>query len=435
MSGRRLAAVALAGLALATLTGCPAGSERADRTAGPGSTTGPPSGPSSPAPRPALATDATTDLPAYGGPPAGAPASAGPLTAVRAAVDLTPATPTVFSVPEAADTTGDGRTLVALAPVDGSRLQLATVSRAGVLTGAVELPPFTSVAALHVLPDGRAVVVGDLGPVDDSAGGYGLAVVDPSTGAARTTVGVRFDPDEVVPFGRSTVSADGGRIYLFVTAIGRRHDFPEQLVAVDIGTGEVVGRRTVTDDVARVSTVPARFEAAALAPRPGGGVTLVLDASPVAARLERIPTLLEFDADLAPDGEPVRLTNLAEGAETQAVTTVGGTVFVVVEVDDGDWVLAVPDGGGAGPVLAQLDDPAHDYALVVEPAQQWALLPAVGGVRAVDLRTGVQPPPVDLGCDGRLHVRGLNGGASGAVAFGECGAVAQRTAMLWLLGP
>ena len=59
-----------------------------------------------------------------------------------------------------------------------------------------------------------------------AAGGYGLAVVDPSTGAARTTVGVRFDPDEVVPFGRSTVSADGGRVYLFVTAIGRRQEFP-----------------------------------------------------------------------------------------------------------------------------------------------------------------------------------------------------------------
>src|SRR3954447_11534696 len=155
MSGGRLAAVALAGLALATLTGCPAGSERADRTAGPGGTTGPSSGPSSPAPRPALATDATTDLPAYGGPPAGAPASAGPLTALRAAVDLTPATPAVFSVPEAADTTADGRVLVALSPVDTSPPRLATVSAGGVVTGAVDLPPFTHVADLHVLPGGR----------------------------------------------------------------------------------------------------------------------------------------------------------------------------------------------------------------------------------------------------------------------------------------
>jgi hypothetical protein len=95
----------------------------------------------------------------------------------------------------------------------------------------------------------------------------------------------------------------------------------------------------------------------------------------------------------------------------------------------------VPDGGGAGPVLAQFPDPAHDYALEVEPAQEWALLPALGGVRALDLRTGDQPPPLDLGCAGGLHVRGIVPGATGAVAFGECGAVAQRTAMLWLVGP
>src|SRR3954447_2108114 len=203
MSGGRLAAVALAGLALATLTGCPAGNDRADRTAGPGSTTGPSSGPSSPAPRPALATDATTDLPAYGGPPAGAPASAGPLSSLRAAVDLTPATPTVFSVPEAAAATPDGRVLVALSPVDSTPPRLATVSPGGMVTGAVDLPPFTHLADLDVLPAGGAVVVGELGPVDDAAGGYGVAVVDPATGAARTTVAVRFDPAQGIPFGRS----------------------------------------------------------------------------------------------------------------------------------------------------------------------------------------------------------------------------------------
>ena len=428
MTGRRLAGVALAGLVLATLTGCPATEHRAEPSAS--ATT------RAEQPRPAPATRASTDRPAYGGPPAGAPASAGPLTSLRAAVDLTPATPTVFSVPSAAAATPDGRVLVALSPVDSSPPRLATVSAGGVVTGAVDLPPFAHVADLHVLLDGRAVVVGELGPVDDAGGGYGIAVVDPGTGATRTTVAVRFDPDTVTAFGRSAVSADGSRVFVFVSAVGRRPEFPEQLVAVDVGTGQVVARRAIADDIARVSAFPAKFEAAALVPRPGGGVSLVLDASPVAARLERIPTLLPFDRDLAGDGDPVRLTDLAEGAETQAVTTTAdGTVFVVVEVRDGDWVLAVPDGGGAGPVLAQFPDPAHDYALEVEPAQEWALLPALGGVRAVDLRSGAQPAPLDLGCASGLHVRGIVPGATGAAVFGECGAVAQRTAMLWLVGP
>src|SRR3954469_2339291 len=250
MTGRRQAGGALAGLVLATLTGCPATGHRAAPEPTQSSASG-----SAPPARPALATRATTDRPAYGGPPTGAPASAGPLTSLRAAVDLTPASPTVFSVPDAAAATPDGRVVVALTPVDSSPPRLATVTADGVVTGAVDLPPFLRISDLHVLPDGRAVVVGELGPVDDAAGGDGGAAVEPATGAARTTLAVRFDPAAVTPFGRSTVSADGRRAFLFVTAVGRRQGFPEQLVAIDVGTGQVVGRRAVTDDIARVSVL------------------------------------------------------------------------------------------------------------------------------------------------------------------------------------
>src|SRR4051812_7817753 len=89
MTGRRLAGIALAGLVLATLTGCPPTGHRTAPEPASASARG-----SEPGPRPALATRASTDRPAYGGPPAGAPASAGPLTSLRAGVDLTPATPT-----------------------------------------------------------------------------------------------------------------------------------------------------------------------------------------------------------------------------------------------------------------------------------------------------------------------------------------------------
>src|SRR3954454_20225681 len=222
MTGPRLAAIALAGVLLATLTGCPATPDRAATE---------PTNDSATAPRPALDTDATTDLPAYAGPPAGAPASAGPLTTLRATVDLTPATPTVFSVPGAAAATPDGRVLVVLSPVDHTAPRLATVGPTGdtlAVTGAVPLPPFESVAGLDVLPDGRAAVLGELPPAGGRPGGGGgagvggvpgalrpadaapagcaVAVVDPATGAARTTVAVPFDPHDVDGIGRSALS-------------------------------------------------------------------------------------------------------------------------------------------------------------------------------------------------------------------------------------
>ena len=134
---------------------------------------------------------------------------------------------------------------------------------------------------------------------------------------------------------------------------------------------------------------------AGLVARPDGGATLVFDASPTEVAEQRIPTLLTYDAGLRPVGGPVRATGLAEGAETQSVSGgVDGTVFLLVAVDDGAWVLGVPDGGGAGPLLAQLEDRIYSYALVVEPAQVWAVIPAPTGAAAVDLTTGELRGPV-----------------------------------------
>ena len=167
-----------------------------------------------------------------------------------------------------------------------------------------------------------------------------------------------------------------------------------------------------------------------------GGVTLVLDATADVTRPERIPTLLTYDVLLHPVGGPVRVTSLSEGAQTQAVAAgADGTTFLVVEVIDGAWILAVPPGGGAGPVLAQLDDD-YDYALVVEPAQVWGLLPALDGARAVDLTTGQVGNSVNVGCP-RQIVRGMVPGTDGAGALliGECNSPRTRTQMLWIVGP
>ncbi|MGZ4509640.1 MAG: hypothetical protein ACXVX0_20545, partial [Blastococcus sp.] len=140
---------------------------------------------------------------------------------------------------------------------------------------------------------------------------------------------------------------------------------------------------------------------------------------------------------LRPAGDPVRVTSAAEAAQTEAVAGgVDGTVFLVVKVPGGAWILAVPDAGGAGPVLVQLADTSYDYALLVEPAQVWGLLPAQVGARAVDLTRGTVSAPVDVRCPG-LDVRAMfpGSGGVGALLVGECNTPRTRTQMLWILRP
>jgi hypothetical protein len=94
------AALGLAGALLATASGCPPGAPRVREPS--------PSVPSSTQALPARPTDASVGLPAYAGPPADAPASAGPLTTLRAAVDLTPATVGAFWRADAVVAAPDG---------------------------------------------------------------------------------------------------------------------------------------------------------------------------------------------------------------------------------------------------------------------------------------------------------------------------------------
>jgi hypothetical protein len=132
----------------------------------------------------------------------------------------------------------------------------------------------------------------------------------------------------------------------------------------------------------------------------------------------------------------VRATGLAEGAETKSVAgAADGTVFLLVTVEDGAWVLGVPDGGGAGPLLAQLTDRIYGYALVVEPAQVWAVIPGPTGAEAIDLTTGEERGPLTVGCEPRLDVRNLYPAPDGALMIGECDTPREDTQMLWFLGP
>ena len=93
--------------------------------------------------------------------------------------------------------------------------------------------------------------------------------------------------------------------------------------------------------------------------------------------------------------------------------------------------------GGAGPVLVQLTDRIFDYALAVEPAQQWALLPGAQGLRAVDLRTGEIRGPLDVGCASGPDVRFIAPAwpSSEALVVGQCDVGSRWVEMLWIAGP
>ena len=425
---RRRRAVGLAVVAC-VLTGCPTAAEP-----GGGADS---SSRDQPLPGQPDATDAP--LPTYAGPPAGGPPSVGPLTSLRGSVDLTPAIPGYFSHAETAVGGPDGGAYVVVSPEQPgpASQQLVTVGPADggfAIIRSVPIPPLDHVVGLHLLADGTLAIAGRLQPAHDPRGGYGFAVVDPVTGAARTTTVVPYGKGAASAFGRSALGPDGRTLYLFVSVTTSTFT-RERLLAVDATTDAVLAEHDLAADVATVSQAPMRHEAAGLVARPGGGVTLVFDALPNRARPERIPTLLTFDARLEPVGGPVAVTTLAEAAETQAVAAGSdGTVFLVVEVTAGAWILAVPDAGGAGPVLVQLDDHLYDYSMTVEPAQLWALLPAFEGVRAVDLTTGEIRGPLDVGCPGQ-DIRAIYPGTDGAVLIGECNSPRTRTQVLWLVGP
>jgi hypothetical protein len=434
---RGLAVAAVSAAVLTTLTGCRIGEDPPRAAEASGSAV--PDGGRSAPPSPARQTDASTGLFVYDGPPDDAPPTSGPVTSLEAAVDLTPAAPGIFSAVEYAVAAPDGAVFVALTPVNDRRPpSLGTVERTDKGYAVTKSVPMTGVDDLwgmHLLADGTVAVTGSLRTPDGHRAGFGAAVVDPAKGTLRTTVVEPITGKLRFAFGRSALNPDGRTLYMFVSTDGLA-GWRERLVTVDLTTATVSDERDLAADVAEASDSPAGSEVAGLVPLPHGGVTLVLDASPDATRQERIPTLLTYTPWLDRVGDPVRATSLAEAAETQAVAGgIDGTTFLVVQVRDGAWVLAVPPGGGAGPVLAQLDGNSYDYALAVEPAQVWGLVPAREGARPVDLATGEVRPAVDVGCPGR-DVRGIFPGPKGvgALVIGQCNAPRTRTQMLWILG-
>ncbi|MDQ1660478.1 MAG: hypothetical protein QOJ68_458 [Blastococcus sp.] len=362
----------------------------------------------------------------------------GPLRTVQAAVDLTPAMAGRFSLAEAVVAAPRGGAYVSMAADDGSGIRrLATVGQSATglgVTRSVPMPGLESVSGLF--PSGnRVLATGRISGATPGGIGYGFELIDPASGKTRVTVVVPFPTGTTSSIGRSTLSPDGRTLYQFVS-VGRGSVADEHLLAVDVATGAIRVDRGLGADLDPISDGPVGHDAVGLVARPGGGVTLVFDATPDRFRPERIPTLLTYDAGLGPVGAAVPATSATDGAQTDAIAAASdGTVFLSIRLDSGAGIIAVPDRGGAGPVLIQLRDPHRDYALVVEPAQVWGLVPAQEGARAIDLTTGQVRAPIDLGCPGQDVRAMVPGGDGGVLLIGVCNSPRTRTQMLWVVGP
>ena len=391
MTGQRRLATSLV-VALVALTGC-----------------------TSTAPAPPRAAATTTSRPA--------PAAV-PQPSIRAAVDLSPAVAGPATVAGAASSR-DGGAYVVLQPDDGP-LVVATVDAAGALVRWTAAPALAQVFGVHLLPDGEVLVTGQLPrPSRD----YGFVAVDPVGGAARIVVAARYERGTAFSFGRSTLSADGARLYLFVaTAVAERR--LDLLVAVDPLTGSFLAGRDLFEEVRQISGLPVETHSAGLLPRPGGGVTLAFDVWEDGGDSVPDPGLLTYDADLQPVATPTRVRVPGPAADPQAAAIgADGAIHLLVQPVDGDLLVTVR--GGIAVEVVDLGGHAYDDALAIDPAGQWAVLPSASGARAVDLRTG-GIGRVDVGCASVEPVLGVEAGAgpTRALLFGRC----AEAPMLWLLG-
>jgi hypothetical protein len=282
------------------------------------------------------------------------------------------------------------------------------------------------VFGVHLLSDGEVVITGQFPrPTRD----YGFVAVDPVGGAARTVVADRYERGTAFSFGRSALSGDGTRLYLFVaTAVDIRN--LDLIVAVDPLTGAFLGGRDLFEERREISGFPVATHSSGLLPRPDGGVTLAFDAWPDGGDVIPDPGLLAYDADLEPVGTPTRLHVPAGASDIQAAAIApDGTVHLVVQPRDGDLLVTVR--GSTAVDITDLGGHSYDDELAIDPAGDWAVLPSASGARAVDLRTG-GIGRVDVGCSSVEPVSGVQTGAgpTRALLLGRCG----QAPMLWLLG-
>ena len=361
----------------------------------------------------------------------------GPPTVLLAAVDLSPAVPAGAPTATAAAAVGaaDGGAFVVLSPPDpGLPLSLATVAATGTgyaVTGSVPIPRLRPVWDVHATADGTVLVSGQF---RGERPGYGFVSVDPVSGEVRRADVIPFEEGTDLANGSSVLSPDEDTITLFLSSFvdGRQLDL---LMSADPATGRIRGGRDLSEEVDAVSESGVGPWSTWLFARPRGGVTVVFDAYPPGAGILGVPTLVGYDELLEPVGGPVALTREGTSARIRAAAAApDGTVFARVEDRHGSRLLAQAPGTSSGRELLDLGGQVDDDQLVVDPTRGWALLPAAGGARAVDLATG-GGTLVEVECAADVQQLVPGRGTSSALMLGRCITPGLDAPMLWIAGP
>lgn len=390
--------------------------------------------------------------PTYAGPPPGAPQSAHPPTRLLGEVQLAESAGEEYA--QAVAVRPGGGAYVAMTDARAERSRLLTVAAAGdeyEITGWVDLPS-GDVNDLLPLPQDRLVMIGRL---TGGEPGYGFSVVDPATGNHEDAVVLPASPDAAA-IGEAVLSPDGRTLYLHLHTFVGEEDGTFDLVAVDIATGAVVARRDLVEDLTDFTDFLPGAEVAAVLPRADGGVRLAVNARESFSCWDRsTAALLAYDAALEPDGGPVLLSAAREGFAVSGTSTgIDGTAFALLESGNAGRdarVVAVPDGGTPTPVarFGQEDD-LWAGGLVVDPAQAWAVIPSLQGIRTVgladddadgatltlDCLEGFDGDPESWHSDASPGVHWVvpNGDASTVLIVGECDTDGLPPQMLWIAG-
>ncbi|MGY1741150.1 MULTISPECIES: hypothetical protein [unclassified Blastococcus] len=339
-----------------------------------------------------LTAGCTTTIAGTAAPAGSVPATPGPLTTVTGAVGLAVED---GHVAYAIAAHPDGHHVAVLGPGTGYNTGSDQTYLGAIVPGddgapaLADLRPFPAIGErgqLAVAPDGT--IVAGTTRWDGETSRLALYVLRP--GADEPEL-LDFTGAGDAEFRDLTVSPDGDTLY-----VGYRFWFADTrsggstVAAVDLPTGEF------RDQVTASADVPGRSDVLALAPRPDGGVTALMEVGPDRDDIRSGVRLIEYDADLDRRGPSIDLGGGAENAYAFDLTvTADGTTVVPVATesptDRATSLVVVRDRA----VDETLPLPAESLPTTVvgDPSGRYVYLPLQHPdlqttLATVDLRTG-----------------------------------------------
>jgi hypothetical protein len=310
-------------------------------------------------------------------------------------------------------------------PPPGPVRRLVTVSGEGERTNSVAVPGLATAWNLHVLPDGTAVVTGQLAGENT----LGFVAVDVSTGAALRVPALPLDDATTRVEGDSALSPDGRTVWLFSSTLVDG-TFGYLVTGHDVTTGAIVRSRDLFAELRGIHVPHQDLDVVGVAAPAGGGVVLAVNIFPPGASSYWTPTMLTYDAALEPVTRPLTLAS-REAAEpaTALAMAADGTAFVLLRGPQMHTLVAVPPGAHAPERRVAMAGFGLTDELALDHEGR-AVLPGRTGARRIDLASGAITD-IDVGCPGAVTVRALSSSPAGTWVLGGCFEESTPPAMLW----